>query len=163
MEPFAFEALRRGMGLTVSQMAAIVGLEGLNACDRVREIERGARPVSGPILKVLRYLSQGVATYGAGSVVQWCVPRWLKCQDLERPERSQSYILHTRWPRFVAWLAEPGELDVVSRDALRCAGVPVIPLPRDGVDLVVLYIDQPPTEVGELMAILKQLVVEKCI
>ena len=52
------KALRRALGLSAQGMADALGLNGANAADKIREYERGARPISGPILKLMQYIER---------------------------------------------------------------------------------------------------------
>jgi transcriptional regulator with XRE-family HTH domain len=54
--PEALQQLRRLTGWSVAECAAALGLEGANAADRLRELERGARPPSGTVRQLLAYL-----------------------------------------------------------------------------------------------------------
>ena len=51
------QTVREALGLSVSQMAQAVGLLGVSGADNIRQMERGARPVSGPIHLLLRYMA----------------------------------------------------------------------------------------------------------
>ena len=51
--------VRRARGLSCEQMADLVGLQGANGADAVRQMERGARPVSGPLRVLLGLLERG--------------------------------------------------------------------------------------------------------
>lgn len=48
--------LREVMAWSVADAAAALGLEGANATDRLRELERGARPASGTVRQLLAYM-----------------------------------------------------------------------------------------------------------
>ena len=48
------ETIRRALGVSMAQMAQAVGLSGINAADHLREMERGNKPVSGPMQIVLK-------------------------------------------------------------------------------------------------------------
>ena len=156
MEPFVFSELRRAMGLTIAEMAKLVGLDGANASDRIREMERGARPISGPLLRVLAYIAQAVDGEGATSVslMSRIVPRWLDCSDLEHDTGTTDIIMHTRWPRFIGWVADDLSQDEDLEATLSAAAIPVVPMdPGLGLGhLVVLFIDQPAGDARALIA-----------
>lgn len=48
--------IRQAKGLTVTQMAMVLNLSepDTNGADRVREMERGVRPISGPVERLLQ-------------------------------------------------------------------------------------------------------------
>lgn len=154
MEPFIFSELRRSIGLSLADMAMILGLEGVNAQDRMREMERGARPISGPLQRVLGYISQAVdiGDFAKASLHTRILPTWLDCADLEYDSSETGIVMHTRWPRFLGWSTEeiPEELVAV----LHASSVPVVPMNPDlGLGyLVILFIDRPAGDTTELIA-----------
>ena len=145
MEPYALSGLRSALNLSHSAMAELLGLAGANAADRVREMERGARPISGPLLRILGYLNQGFGLNNGmpSSLMARIFPRWLDCSDLELDAGEPDVIMHTRWPRFLAWITPKIPDELVP--TLLAAGVPVVPMDVElGLgDLVVFFIDQP--------------------
>ena len=149
MEPHALASIRRTMGVTVGKMADILGLNGPNASDRVREMERGAKPISGPMLRVLGYLTKALNM--GGSPMASIVPKWLSCQDLEDHDRSKQFIMHTHWPRFIAWTARAQDVDADLEATLRQASIPMLPLRSSGAHLVVLFVDEPPEDTAALL------------
>lgn len=157
MEPYALSGLRSALNLSHSAMAELLGLAGANAADRVREMERGARPISGPLLRILGYLSQGFGLDDRtpGALMARVFPRWLDCADLALGSGEPDIIMHTRWPRFLAWVTPeiPDELAPL----LLAAGVPVARMDAElGLgNLVVFFIDQPAGDPQEL--------IEECI
>ena len=52
-------AVRESLGLSLSEMADALGMQSAadSGADRVRQMERGARPVSGPVHVLLRYMA----------------------------------------------------------------------------------------------------------
>lgn len=50
------QAVREATGLPVRDLAVALGLSGEGGGDVVRAMERGARPVTGPIYALLRYM-----------------------------------------------------------------------------------------------------------
>lgn len=54
------QAVREATGLPVRELAMALGLSGWGGGDVVRAMERGAKPVTGPIYALLRYM--GAAT-----------------------------------------------------------------------------------------------------
>lgn len=149
-------ALRRALGVSVNDMADALGLSGDNAGDRVREMERGVRAVSGPLLKLLAYMEQAVEIdedAGDADLMMRAIPRWLDCSDLEDYEGDDhvEIVLHTRWPRFFALFVD--ELPVDSEQAMDDAGIAYRRLP-DAAGLgwmVALFIDQPITDPARLL------------
>lgn len=59
--PAALAAIRKASGLAVADLARALGFEGANAADRLREIERGARPASGTVRQLLAYMLRDIA------------------------------------------------------------------------------------------------------
>jgi hypothetical protein len=53
------ERVRRARRLSCSQMAELIGLQGANGADAVRQMERGARPIAGPLRVLLGLLERG--------------------------------------------------------------------------------------------------------
>lgn len=51
--------VRRARGLSCHEMAELVGMQGANGADAVRQIERGARSVSGTLRVLLGLLERG--------------------------------------------------------------------------------------------------------
>ena len=156
MEPFVFSQLRRAMGLSIAEMARIIGLDGANASDRIREMERGIRPISGPLVRVLSYIAQAVDVEeaAASNLLVRFLPRWLDCSDLEHDTGSNNIIMHTRWPRFIGWLTDDASQDEQLKALLSMASVPVVSMNPDlGLgQLVVLYIDEPACDTQALIA-----------
>lgn len=159
MEPFVFSELRRSMGLSIADMAKVIGLDGANASDRVREMERGARPISGPLLRVLGYIAQSanIADEATGGLFSRILPRWLDCSDLEHDTCATDIIMHTRWPRFFGWVTDDLAGDENLAAILDAAGVPVLPMSPDlGLGhLVVLFFDRP---AGDTQAVIAEAV-----
>ena len=137
------------MGVTVADMATLLGLSGANASDRVREMERGAKPISGPMVRVLSYLAQGVDM--SATPFASIVPRWLACLDLEAKDQGKCFVMHTQWPRFVGWIASSQDLDAGLQDTLQQASIPMLPLQMPGAHLVILYLDEPPANTAKLL------------
>ena len=154
MEPFAFSALRQAMDISVAQMATVLGLDGANASDRIREMERGTRPISGPALRVLSYLAQSVELGSEGSerFVSKALPRWLDCSDLEQDTGTTDIIMHTRWPRFFGWVADELPADLLA--VLTAANIPVVKMDSAlGLGyLVILFVDQPVGDTRSVVA-----------
>lgn len=53
------QTVREALGLSVTQMAQALGMNGDAACDNIRQMERGARPVSNQAHLILRYMAPG--------------------------------------------------------------------------------------------------------
>jgi transcriptional regulator with XRE-family HTH domain len=145
LEPFAFAGLRKAMGLSVVEMAELVGLDGDNASDRIREMERGKRMISGPLQRMLRYLAQAVDVGGAGAIglPTQLLPRWLDCKDLAADKSDVDIIMHTRWPRFFGWISSDMPESLAAE--LNAAGIPVVPMNLGQLSrhIVVLFVDEP--------------------
>ena len=148
-------ALRAALGLSVSQMADAVGLAGApdNRADYWRQIENGARNISGPLARVLRYLSQGAAVHDDPTLsdgLAAVLPTHLECSGLEAPddEPGRTIIMRTAWPRFFAVEFEPDELPPDAPAMLRANGSPCLALPAEIGSgwLVVLWIDTPASD-----------------
>lgn len=79
--------LRHKLNLSVNEMAYLLGLSGANAGDKVREIERGGRDMSGSLLNVMRYIELGAFSD---------LDAFSMCKGA-----SGFYVTHNHWPRFV--------------------------------------------------------------
>jgi transcriptional regulator with XRE-family HTH domain len=148
MNADALNEIRRTLGLSVSEMALALGFENPEAkgADHIREIERGARPVTGPVAMLLRDMAQGVETSEDSQLADLtarALPRWLDCADLDDHEgaREAEIVMHTRWPRFLALFVD----DLDDPDELSESGIPLVKLPEDaGLGwMAVLFIDTP--------------------
>lgn len=80
--------LRKKLNLSLSEAAYLLGLSGEHAADRIREIERGARDMSGTLLNVLRYIETGAYSD---------MPAFVLCKD---ESGAGAYVMHNHWPRF---------------------------------------------------------------
>lgn len=159
-------ALRNALGISVNEMADAIGLDGDNAGDRVREMERGAKPVTGPMQRVLAYMAQAVELDEDAemfSITQRVLPRFLDCADLERDDPDSQIIMHTRFPRFYAWL--PDDLPDDVRDGLEAEGIPVIDLPEEaGLNvMVMLFLDRPVRDPAPVIQEAARLVVAQAL
>lgn len=54
MSPDEFKAARHALGMSVADLADWLGFEGPNARDQIRQMEKGAKPISGPIERAMR-------------------------------------------------------------------------------------------------------------
>jgi hypothetical protein len=103
--------VRQGIGASFRDMADLVGLAGAHANDRLVEMEDGRRPVSGPMERVLDYISQGV-DLGAGDLANTILARYLPdFVELAIPAGQAGLddfeaLMHTRYPRFIAVFSE---------------------------------------------------------
>ncbi len=158
MEPFVLTELRHAMGLSISEMADVLGLSGANAADMVRQMERGGqggRPISGPLRRIMRYLAQATAsakTEGPFALVSQVLPRWLDCVDLENESGAGDILMHTRWPRFFGWVTKDLSDDII--EILEDAEIPIAPMsPGLGLGrMAILFIDQPVGDMRSLIA-----------
>lgn len=125
---FELKQLRREIGASVSEMADLFGLSGVGAADQVRKMENGSKPITGPIQRLARYMQQGI---GEGELAP--LPRFLICAPMTGAQQPE-LVLHTRYPRFLAVVAEH------PIDELMCATAD--PLEVEWL-AVALWIDQP--------------------
>lgn len=149
--------LRHALGISVNNMGGLLGLAGSGSGDKVREIERGVRDATGPMLKLMRYMEQAadIESLAEDSDAFYAIlPKWLDCSDLEDYEGANAVevVIHTRYPRFYA-LMMPEKLDEDQRIMLDDAGIAVVGLPIElGLtDLVVLWIDEPANDTKPLL------------
>lgn len=153
-------AIRSALGISSLQMAAMLGMEGHGdkVRDRYHETETGARPLTGPMSLVLRYLSQAVDSETDSTLADLigaALPRYLECSDLE-DEDGAHLAMHTRWPRFFALEPPPDDpLDSLAIDALRAAGTDIAELPAHigGGCMIILWIDEPTDEARAARAV----------
>lgn len=124
---FELKHLRREIGASLSQMADLLGLSGEGAADAMRKMENGAKTITGPIQRLARYMQEGVAEPAIASYL----PEFLIGSDLAG-QISEEWVLHTRYPRFLAIVTEQPVVDA------ECVSV-------DGVEwlTVALWIDEP--------------------
>ena len=59
MTPEDYKSIRAGLGLTCSQMAAMLRLGGNRRADHVREYERGTRQTSGSVDLLYQLIAHG--------------------------------------------------------------------------------------------------------
>lgn len=166
MTPQDLKTIRQALGLSVTDMAVAVGLNGDNAATHVRAMEAGSKPISGPLAVVLRYMQQAVEIDGDAAIAQLTMdvlPRFLDCTDLEDDGGAVEIIMHTRWPRFYGLLID--ELPGNAIDQLEAAGVPIVELPAAaGLGLlVVVFIDRPITDPTPVIAEAARLKVEQAM
>ena len=84
--------IRKNVNLTISQMARIMGLSEKNGADSIRGIEEGKRELSGPMQKVLEYLSRMDCEY---------IPEYMICDDVDKNSTMPSWLFHTKYPRYL--------------------------------------------------------------
>lgn len=100
--------LRKQLNLSLDQMAQVVGLDGENRKDVIKEMENGNQEIGSPIGKVMSYLDQAVP--GDENTL----PVFISGSDLailaEAKESAREIIFHTRFPRFLAWSADFDEV-----------------------------------------------------
>jgi len=111
LDQFSFARLRKQLKLSLQDMANLLGLSGNNADNVVRDMEKGKRPISGPIANLWIYLQQ------SSGYEEDVLPRFLVCEDLKTAAlddneafASPEIIFHTRYPRFLAWIANRQEV-----------------------------------------------------
>lgn len=100
--------LRESLGLSHSEMAHALGISGENTADDVLSMENGEKPISEPIQKLITYLHQGAQ--GDDSILPaFMIGGSLEAAAYNLP--SPELIFHTRYPRFMAWIAGNDELN----------------------------------------------------
>lgn len=160
------KAIRHALGISLSDMSGLLGLSPGKGVDHIREMERGARDITGPVERLMRYMEQAVEIdedAGMTDMFFRVLPRWLDCFDLEDydAENQVEIVMHTRWPRFFALCVD----DLDEPEQLVAAGVPVVRLPdHAGLGwMVVLFIDQPIGDPTRLIDEAAQLKVEQAL
>jgi transcriptional regulator with XRE-family HTH domain len=154
MTSVPIKELRKSLGMSLTDFAAVLGLTGANAADTIRHLENGKQQPSGPITRVLSYLAQAVdidATTQTLATPARLLPKWALCRGLEPQGRVVEYLMHNEWPRFYGVVASrltPSELDL-----LVVAKIPVLPLDVElGLGhLVVLFIDPPAVDTSAVL------------
>lgn len=149
------ETIRRALGVSMAQMAQAVGLSGINAADHLREMERGNKPVSGPMQIVLKYMQQSVEIDESAELADLTMrvlPRFLDCSNLADDGDGVEIIMHTRWPRFYGLLID--DIEAEDQAVLENGGVTVIEMDEQaGLGyLIVIFIDNPITDPGPVIA-----------
>jgi transcriptional regulator with XRE-family HTH domain len=109
IDHLSLKRLRKQLSLSLSGMAQLLGLNGENSADAVREMENGKRTITPPIARLCRYINQGVP----GDDVVY--PRFLICDGLtaaaDNDTDSPEIIFHTRYPRFLAWVMATQDIE----------------------------------------------------
>jgi transcriptional regulator with XRE-family HTH domain len=124
-------AVRKAMGVSVKQMADLVGLSGPHADDRVREMEDGRRPVSGPIERVLDFMEQGldIGSSDLGKVIlSRHQPKFVQLSGAN-PSEPFFGILHTQPPRFLAVFS--ANLPAPMQERLAASGLETLEMPTE--------------------------------
>jgi transcriptional regulator with XRE-family HTH domain len=141
------KALRRALGFSVNEMAEYLGLHGDNAGHKIRELERGARDVTGPMLKLIYYIELASSMRADVASVQsyaHALPKWLKCSDITAHEKPAGAVLmHAHWPRFYGFVSIES---IADQDAaiLNEARADCVKLDFNGLhDLLIVWIDEP--------------------
>jgi hypothetical protein len=130
---------RVSRGLSKSQMAEVIGIEGTNAEQIITDFETGFRPIKGPALRVYQLLNR--ARWAGATLLK--LPSWTVSV---RGDDGACLIHHNAWPRFVA-RAFDVELHP-EQWQFRKAGMPAFALdPRTGYkQLVASFIDHVPSD-----------------
>jgi hypothetical protein len=134
MTPFELRHLRESIGANLARMAQLLGLS-VNDGNKVRNMETGIDEIPGPIQRVAKFMQEGVAD----SAMNQLLPRFLLADDLEG-ENNQEWVIHTRYPRFLAMVTEGPIKDAVCKSA-------------DGVEwlCVAMWIDEPVDDPDEIL------------
>ncbi len=162
------KAIRLALGISVNEMSSMLGLDSsYKGGDRVREMERGAREVTGPISKLMRYLEQSVEVDEDSDMTDLAMhilPRFMDCTNLEDDDAEVEIVMHTRFPRFYAVMT-PDKLPAEVRQTLDDQGVYVVGLPEElGLtDMVILWIDEPIREPGNILQEAAQLKIKQAM
>lgn len=97
--------LRELIGATVSQMSAVLGLNGKGKCNHLRAMERGVRPISGTVQKICRYLGGGAyIDENLPKLIDRCLPEIMVSIDVSGKGQTP-FIFYTRYPRFLGFLS----------------------------------------------------------
>ena len=99
MNSFEFMRIRRALGKSCRDFAEILGLEGKNRADYVREIGQGRREVTPTLAKIAGYLAQGCP-----EITGVPIPKILICHGPIASEAAD-IVFHTYYPRFLAEIA----------------------------------------------------------
>jgi|GEM_PF-6641014 len=158
-------AIRRALGFSVTEMGETIGLSGDNAGDRVREMERGAQPVSGPISRLLEYIVQAVdieQTPAEFDLVNRLLPRFLDCSDLAEQSKVE-IVFHTRWPRFFGFLID--DFPDNFAEEINGAGMTIIDLPaKAGLGkMAILFLDKPVRDPSPIIGEVAKLKIEQAL
>lgn len=93
MEESEFTALRKSMGLSLDQCAAMLGVSNARTIRKWEQVggdtEKNRRPIPQQAAGTMRWISEGKSP-------------WLIC---ESPDGSAEYIMHMVGPRFIASIA----------------------------------------------------------
>jgi len=85
--------VRKKIGASLSQMSRLLGLQGANSADYVRQVESDKKPLTGPMSEVMRYIE---------SPSHDLVPKYLVCDDIDKDSLLPTWIFHTQYPKFLA-------------------------------------------------------------
>jgi hypothetical protein len=130
-------AIRKATGASVEQFAHLVGFAGPNAADNYRQLERGKRPLAGPLLPLLECMEPGVDIDTLRAAVAHQLPAFVDMAPLGE-EVDFEGVLHTRYPRFIG--AFTGLMPDALRARVESAAYASVPAPAD-------------TELGQMVAI----------
>lgn len=146
MDAHAVGRLRRILNLSHSKMANVLGFGGANSKDYVADMESGARPISGPVARLLEYLNRGV--WDSTSLLR--LPRWVHCQDAD-DARDSHIIMHTEYPRFIGRCLPL--LGDATQEKFVNTGMPILAMDeRTGfAQMVFSFIDHPVDDQEDLL------------
>lgn len=130
-------ATRKAVGASVDEFARLVGFSGPNAADNFRQLERGKRPLVGPLIPLLDALEPGLDIGTLRTAVLQTVPAYVELTPLKDGVDFEG-VMRTRYPRFVAVFTGLLPDALVAR--LANSGYASVPTPGD-------------TELGDMVAI----------
>lgn len=97
---FTLKRVRKNLGLSLSEMAELLGLGGSESSELVRLMENGIVPVLAPISRLVQYLSQTVPDKNSDFLSEFMICQPAEdCSDQQRPAYT---MFHTGYPRFIA-------------------------------------------------------------
>ena len=141
--------IRQALNMTPAKFAELIGIFGGNSGDRIDEMEKGKRPISGPIARILESIDRSFMS----SSPMMGVPRWIHCGDAEASSSEPAQILmHTQYPRFWArCCAQVSEQDLKSCAAFQ---MPVLAMDeRTGyTHMVFAFLDHPVGDQEDLLS-----------
>lgn len=109
-------AIRRALGATQIMMAKILGLSGKSGELRVDDFETGKRPISGPVLRLMDYLAQGIDIGGQdlSQALLRAQPEFENYVGYDENGNGFEGVRHSKFPRFIAFFADELPLSMQS-------------------------------------------------
>ena len=151
MTSVPIKELRKSLGMSLTDFAAILGLTGANASDTIRHLENGKQQPSGPLMRVVSYLAQAVdinpKTTLPNSPAR-LLPKWAFSNSTEtNGDPAFAYLSHNRWPRFYATISS--DLTKTEMAELELANIQTAPILEGQKCLghiVIFFIDTPASD-----------------